>query len=56
MSAPTIRATAAVLMAIVIAGMLASCGKKEPLKQPAGSTYPRQYPPPLKPDAKVDGK
>ena len=56
MSAPAIRATATVLLAIVIAGTLASCGKKEPLKQPAGSTYPRPYPPPPKPDAKVDGK
>ena len=57
MTAPRIRATATVLMAIAVAaGVLASCGKKEPLKQPAGSTYPRQYPPPPKPDAKVDGK
>lgn len=40
------------LLALVLAGTLASCGKKEPLKQPAGSTYPRQYPPPAKPDAK----
>ena len=57
MTGPKIRATATVLMAIVvIAGMLASCGKKEPLKQPAGSTYPRHYPPPPKPDASVDGK
>ena len=25
---------------------LAACGKKEPLKPPEGSTYPRRYPPP----------
>ena len=24
---------------------LAACGKKEPLKPPEGSTYPRRYPP-----------
>jgi predicted small lipoprotein YifL len=39
------RAVAAALLAIVTAATLASCGKKEPLKPPAGSTYPRHYPP-----------
>jgi len=42
------RAVAAALLAIVIAGTLGACGKKEPLKPPPGSTYPRQYPPPAK--------
>jgi predicted small lipoprotein YifL len=52
MNALPIRAIAAALLAIVVAGALASCGKKEPLKPPPGSTYPRHYPPAPKPDAK----
>jgi len=56
MSAPNTRAVATALLAIIIAGTLASCGKKEPLKQPQGSTYPRHYPPLPKPDAKADTK
>jgi hypothetical protein len=52
MSPSTTRAIAAAFLAFAIAGTLASCGKKEPLKPPPGSTYPRQYPPPPKPDAK----
>jgi predicted small lipoprotein YifL len=34
-----------VLLADLTLG-LAACGKKEPLKPPEGSTYPRHYPPP----------
>ncbi|MBX7197953.1 MAG: hypothetical protein K1X51_01095 [Rhodospirillaceae bacterium] len=35
----------ALLLADLTLG-LAACGKKEPLKPPEGSTYPRRYPPP----------
>lgn len=34
----------ALLLGELAAG-LAACGKKEPLKPPEGSTYPRRYPP-----------
>ncbi len=37
------------LLALLLADLtlsLAACGKKEPLKPPEGSTYPRRYPPP----------
>ena len=36
------------LLALLLTDMtlgLAACGKKEPLKPPEGSTYPRRYPP-----------
>lgn len=36
------------LLALLLADLalgLTACGKKEPLKPPEGSTYPRRYPP-----------
>jgi hypothetical protein len=39
-------------LAIMVLGLalnLSACGKKEQLKRPDGSTYPRRYPPPAPP-------